>query len=958
MSLYFFYQEKEKSRWFPALASERQAIIRTRKPALVSVLDADNDFSDELNIDDIRAIKYFGPLYFDFDAADLEEATQQFQKFLLNLKAKGVNLEMLRLFATGKKGYHIEVPPQMLMGKVPSTGTPHLPHIFKEMAHALYVDTLDLRVYSAKRGRMWRCPNVERADNGKFKVQLTVDEAFAMTGESYMQVCSSPRNSLPIEPPTLCPELGLLFAQARDKVEKSVVKAKKTKGTANALDRFKKEWPDTLAMILLGVGVKPDVGWNHISMQLATTAAALGKSEEQLLEDAAPLIEGHSGDSDRYGSPRKRRDDLREMYRYVSGNPCFEFSVGGVLSLILPELRANADISFGDYVPDEKEAPKTTTVTETLPDGTTVIKEVTPEPTPEEDETGPVRVAKSGVYTRSEFGWVTVSEVGIGNPVVLKKMDNTIIGYDVDTFLAGVPLGRQVLTMDKLSSKASMQNWTMQWSASMSASDNQTAKVADILRRRTQSSKATTYIVTREGLDLIVPPGVRKEADFDLIWSSPDEVKSTGERQYRFRSHLDKDGTFRSDLLNAPALTLDDAELVYHLLHINTPNNTAKLLGWFSAAFMTQIVRRYFKQFPSLQVFGQSGAGKSKTTGLLNHLHYYMKDPKSLMAQGQTQYPMIVAVASSASIPIIFEEVKAREMSKQLRDFLLNLFRNNYDGHSMARGALTKDQSTKEVTVNEFGNAGPVVFVGEAVENQSAILERCIVVSLSKTDRYGKADHYHYCSTRRPDMGKIGRAMMLNTLSMDLQAVRDEMTSMIKAVSDNLGDKAEEMERPAFNLAVVLLGLQLLRKTLNQTFGDKFEDRMQELHDSVLGAAEANIPRNMAEASRVLDVMAQLTRSTDQTLQLIKGVDYLISKDSAFVDLKMKNVYAKYVKYQRSLGFEVLYDNSSVFISSMSNYGGTVARAVPDSPLMDNPMACIYRVSTAYMEKEEIEMFT
>jgi hypothetical protein len=36
----------------------------------------------------------------------------------------------------------------MFMGKVPTVGVPHLPSIYREMAHSLFVDTLDLRVYS------------------------------------------------------------------------------------------------------------------------------------------------------------------------------------------------------------------------------------------------------------------------------------------------------------------------------------------------------------------------------------------------------------------------------------------------------------------------------------------------------------------------------------------------------------------------------------------------------------------------------------------------------------------------------------------------------------------------------------------------------------------------------------------------------------------------------------------
>ncbi len=62
-----------------------------------------------------------------------------------------------------------------------------MPLIFREVAYKLFVDTLDMRVYSARRGRMWRAPGVQR-ENGKFKVPLTKDEAFNMRVKDYAVV--------------------------------------------------------------------------------------------------------------------------------------------------------------------------------------------------------------------------------------------------------------------------------------------------------------------------------------------------------------------------------------------------------------------------------------------------------------------------------------------------------------------------------------------------------------------------------------------------------------------------------------------------------------------------------------------------------------------------------------------------------------------------------------------------
>ena len=951
MTMYFFYQETEKGRWLPALASERDNTIKSKKPALVSALDVDNSFDEDLSVDEIRALKYVGPLYFDWDSESIEEAAQYFKELLVKLQGMGVELSMLRLYATGKKGFHCEIPMQVFMGKVPATGIQNLPDIYREMAHALFVPTLDLRIYTARRGRMWRCPNVLR-DNGKYKVQLTVEEALSITHELYEQVCSSPRNSLPVEPPALNAELALLYAQSKDKVERGVSKKKAKKNQADALKKFGGEWPETAELIFSGVAIKPDVGWNFISMQLAILASELGKSEQDLLTASEPLVNGHQGDSSRYNTAKKRRDDLREMFRYVNGSPCYEFSVGGVLSLLIPEVRANCDLNLGDFVPDVPEAPVAQTQTE---DG-----EPKPEVEviPEEDDSSPVRVSKAGVFVRTDAGYAKACDIGMGKVTLLRKMDDTDIGYEVEVFKGSKPKGLHVLPMDKLHSKQAFQSWSFTWSASMGASDAQTSKLADILSRRAETNGNVVYVVTKEGVDLIVKISSDAPTTTELIWASPKVVIGADGGKYRFRPNMDKAGVFRSDLMDAPDLTLEDAEWIDHMLKMNTTENLGKLLGWFCAAFLCQIIRRIYRQFPSLQVFGQAGAGKSKTTGLLNHLHYYLKDPKSLMATGQSPWPMVVAVASSASQPVIFEEVKQREMAKQLKDFLLNVFRNNYDGHSMARGAISRDTASKETVVNEYDNSAPIAFVGESPENQSAILERCIVVSLSKEHRYGKGQHFHFVSERRTELGKLGKCLAINAMSVNVDQMKTDFKAIFKQVQESVGPKAEEMERPVFNLSVVVLGLKLLQDTLHQVFGDRFDDRIAEMKENLIENAGGHMPDNMTEVARVIDVMAQLSRNPDMQYKLQLGLDYTMSEDGKFLDLKMRNAYAKYVKWQRSLGMEVLFDNESAFITSTSNYGGAVKRSCPDNlALYDSPRAVVFRFSVEYLDNDKVDGF-
>jgi putative DNA primase/helicase len=88
----------------------------------------------------------------------------------------GVDPRSLRYYASGGKGFHVEIPAKLLDAE---EGDPQLPLIYKRIAslwkEQFKLETLDLAIYSMGHGRMWRAPNVRRA-NGKHKVLLSFEE--------------------------------------------------------------------------------------------------------------------------------------------------------------------------------------------------------------------------------------------------------------------------------------------------------------------------------------------------------------------------------------------------------------------------------------------------------------------------------------------------------------------------------------------------------------------------------------------------------------------------------------------------------------------------------------------------------------------------------------------------------------------------------------------------------------
>lgn len=335
-----YHHQKAERAWHQIEASALKFRLETNPPEFRTILGILSEITEDYPPE---GWNYLGPLYCDFDAENIAEAIEFFLEMLEKLEDLGVDLKSIRLFASGGKGFHIEVPMPIFLSEIPPEGIRNLPYIYKEMAAKLQVPTLDMRVYTAKRGREWRTPNVLRS-NGHYKVPLTTAEALAMTPESYAALTSASRAFPALVEPTLCDELAELFHTASDKVNvQATVKIARRKTTsANDLElrrRFGGGLPPSVAALCDG-RIPGQGGFNRIALQVCLTAHAVGMDEARLLKACEGLIQHHVSDGKRYNTPAKRRSELRSMYRYA-GDGNYEFSVGGIYSILPRGIRIN-----------------------------------------------------------------------------------------------------------------------------------------------------------------------------------------------------------------------------------------------------------------------------------------------------------------------------------------------------------------------------------------------------------------------------------------------------------------------------------------------------------------------------------------------------------------------------------------------------------------------------------------
>lgn len=320
------FHQLAESHWYPAHAAALLEILASPvPPEFVTVLGIMNEAPDfETRPHELR---YLGPLYFDFDG-ELKDALEDAAAAVAELASLGVPPDCVRAYLTGGRGVHLEVPMGCFLDRIPEQGILFLPRVFREIAAKLHRDTLDLNVYSARRGRMWRVPNVQRP-NGNYKVPVAAGDLATMTPERYAVLTATPQPFPPLAPCRLAPALATMFNKASMQVQAEKKRKPAAKTNAALRSRFHGKVPPSVEVLMQGK-IQSCKGFNATSLQLAIVANAVGMTEDAFIAACAGFIRNHQGDR-RYASASVRERELRKVFECAQSG--YDFSVAGIRSL-------------------------------------------------------------------------------------------------------------------------------------------------------------------------------------------------------------------------------------------------------------------------------------------------------------------------------------------------------------------------------------------------------------------------------------------------------------------------------------------------------------------------------------------------------------------------------------------------------------------------------------------------
>ncbi|MGK2884401.1 MAG: hypothetical protein ACSLE8_06430 [Rhodococcus sp. (in: high G+C Gram-positive bacteria)] len=970
-SSFFFYfqQEGKESKWQLDSAENRATVLSTLRPAFSTVLDLttipdDNDWSK---------VRYRGPFYADFDAeGDLELVCEQFKLFLLKLDDQlDFDLSQARYYATGSKGFHVEIDQACFIPKLPPTGTAWLPYVYRAMAESLIVDTLDLNVYTGKKGRQWRTPNVRR-DNDCYKVQLTLEEAMGMTPELYLDIIKEPREALVITPPHANNKFVMMFERAKDKTTTQMRTKKKRQAAASVvLDPWKKakKHPPTIEGLMSGEIVSENARFQELAMQLSIYAVSVEMPLDEFLDRCKGLCENHVSDSRRYNTMEKRREELTRMWNYMNESSLYDFDVGPLRKLARSSwVMSDLGVMETDDKGDRPAAPASEGVEGEEPSPGSVV------------EGDMHKGIRKGFFMNSDGMWKRTGD--ITEPVCRATLRNVesfydvekgrFMGYEFDVVQTGVKTFREMLAAEAFTSATAMKKFFVNHQIGFQGGDFEVMSLMDVMAEKAKRG-GKVFVYPREGFMVMDNPMVNHKDPVMVYLTKQSFISSVGEddpNYFRLRYRPGhSESSYNIDIHHAPELDDSMKGALHDLFSFTREDVAADLIGWFVACHYRSAYLRLFNQFPLLQIYGEAGSGKSQTVWMLAHLHWFMNDIAILSSSSCTPFAVDSQASTSTSAPFILDEFKPRELKTQKGKYekLKDMFKASYLGGDIGnRGTLNKGAETNIGLIRSKATA-PVVFMGEAIEMETAIIERCVIVNLSKQyQTKHRQEAFLRLHGDATALSALGREIVQLGFSLDLDAMKDEVRAIQAEITAGLPPIEDETQQRAaprmiYNRAVVVHGLRTLKAVLQRKYGVEFDASI----DALL-ATRTNAPSesessavamgSVSEVSKVINRIALLSRDQDAPYEMRNNKDYFVGE--GYLEMRVERAYDQYRRYCATVHDTPLFDSVEAFVYGLNSYSPCVDRNCADSPLReDGSGERIIRLSLSKLKKEGVQPF-
>lgn len=880
--MYHFLQFKPNKKEAWRLYDESQIRGLPEPPAFITVLSVDKDPETvaEQGEDPLDHVKYFGPMYFDFDGPDLDEVLESVRGVLTWLHARlDIPKEYIHCWLSGQKGVHITIPPQVFGVKTP---TKILPWVYQELAKTTKASCLDMGVYSCGRGRMWRCEGVPRPGSGTYKVRVTYAELETMDADQYAVLVSAPRPPIPQAEPgksLVFPKAESALKVARTMAAKRL-RAMRNSATVPTEVLRRTEGVPGCVQRLITEGDSPESNWNQAAMQVASYIAArytreeAGEYERDIVDPFVKNVESSSRPSEK----ERRKHVQEQLNRAFSGR--MKFAPGALIATIGKPCN-NCPVCRGDMAKGEAGAGGD----DELYDPLTRVK------------------ATSGGY------W----QVGDSGGRLL-----TTFTFDPHTYISELPLNgqhaRQVsmvgsITIDtgevfndvEIPADAwhSRRQMLTAVEGCKGASVHFTDPDAQVLYKAVlafAAKKEMKEMVRTKQCGVIFHRG-RRGLEPHYVESGGAYARFDAESPFRYSGEERQS----PNLLNEDYPYDGDPELeetLFHLARINEPHSVAAMVGWAVACHFSEHLQQVYTQFPLLNVSGNSSAGKSSSVFLLCHLNgidYTKAD--FLNVEIGTFYPLVTFVCSSTTVPRLVEEVNPGIMSQAFYQKVLGLFKGAWNRAPAPKGYINK----KGLAITDDRVTSPIIYTSEQTATVPSLRNRTVEVKLTARalTNAGYKKHFKAANMKRACLFRLAKALVTQALNISPAQVSEIVEKMAPFVPETIG------ERPRYSYQVTLFGLHMLARTLDECNleGADSVDMLTEALKSYLSVNSKEMEREKttSEVDRVLTTMDLLAEDPEDRGTGLRAGDHYWRRGNQLY-LILPSCLPRYCRYAKALG--------------------------------------------------------
>lgn len=871
--MYYFVQTNpnKKEKWQMLDAKQ----LNHQQVAFKTVLQVSNDpesFRSQ-GIDPDDKLKYIGPMYFDLDGTDINAVIDTARDLVKSLEARGVPKEALSVFLSGKKGLHITIPEKIFGVNSPIF---HLPLIWGKFSQEFPSEYLDTGVYSMGKGRMWRTTSVQRPDNGKYKVQVSLAELETLDADKYDILTSTQRPEF-AEPKGLKPVTSLAaFVTAMKEVVRNELRAKKKAADNISVEDLKLAHgiPGCITKLITD-GDCPNSNWNQAAMQLAGYIGGRydrDDSEEYNAELVEPFIENVES-SGRPSTSERRRAVNDLLGRAFNGS--VKFSAGGIIStigqpcgscIICAKEKAITKTDDGEYYCEA-------TKIKFYPHRTVMVGENSSRALTNfgiEQDVNFVEIDKfgqmltdSGYYTINfENGQQFTVELPEGvfsdrrlMSASLTGTGGSYLGQDQDLVLLGIALNLRRPGIKEMI--------------------------------RTQQSG----IIFHEEKGEVYPHLVTAEEAY-AKGNLPSQYTYTGQK------HLAVDFRRTPDFVSQEEVSAL-VSAMRALFNMNEPHLMSLSIGWMMATHLKTHLTYHDKQFPMLNFCGSSHTGKSSTAFLLLTLNgfAYQKAP-FWNAEVDTAFPLEAMVSSTTTTVRMIEE--ANEVNaKRNWSKLIGLLKASWDGGGIMKGTL----KGRGVTTEIMPNPAPILYLSEQSFPIQSIRTRSLECHFSnrtlENKEYGDAHRVAIQNVKYLEMmAKVLATTALNTSMKQVDEWKTEAYGRLPKAY---------VGRTQISYGTVFVGLRFLRYVM-ETFDNSFAEEIKQYEIDLLallegGSEELVKSKKHSALDDILlafDTMAAERDNLAHGLEV--GIHYWAVDDMLYLDVR--STFPRFRRYTRGIGVE------------------------------------------------------